>query len=388
MPSIETVPRPTNTATLSRKIVLVVAGIMVLSVLTYGGYKLYIYFLPRGTLDNNIYNVSLLGGKPEALQDSLVLDIKKGINDKDTKSAIYFIAHRYFDTGNIYEIYDYITDHPELSFLKEAESIYPEKFNLIKQKTMPPVYNDEAMYTLLAYFEAIDNHGYSDVAIYATAANQYAKLAYTIEKKAQEKAGQDISDQVLVDREKTIQRNIGKSIYFISKAQSEIAAILDGTFDMNSVPDRDILVGLNQYASALRYLELTNNAFSSQKSATEIFEFSRKFATEKVPELRLYTHLLDASTLVLVSPTSTEQIDIALAPIYTRDRTIPVTENSVIDKLIKSKNFPEMRTVQGETVFVPNYSVYAKRNMVMLAKVSPNLRAWLMSYNWEEEDFK
>jgi hypothetical protein len=384
MPPVETLPQQTSKVSLYKRALIVIAGVVALSALIYAGYELYIYLLPRRTSDESIYRASLLEGKPGDLQDSLVLDIKKGVNDKDTKSAIYFITHRYFDTGNIYEIYDYVEEHPELAFLKEAETIYPELFDMIRQKKMPPMYNNDAMRVLLAYFETIDNHGYSDIAILTTAANQYAKLAY-----ATKTRGEEEPEYLDADKEKSIQRNADKSLYFMQKSEQEVSAIVDGTTDANSITDRDVLVGLNQYAASLRFLDLIDRSFPSQKTATEIFEFSRKLSIEKVPDLMLYTHLLDASTLVLVSPTSTEQIDISLAPIYTYDTAAdPVRENSVIDKLIKSKNFPEWVTVKGQILYVPNYGVYAKRNMILLAKASPKMKTWLLSNGWTEEDLK
>ena len=123
--------------------------------------------------------MSLLGGDPKKLQNLFLEDIKNGKNDKFTKSAAYFITHRFFDNGgNIYEIYDYINAHPELAFLKEAEKIYPNIFDQIHKRTLPSIYVDRSYYAYLAYVEILNKHGYSDIAALGTAANQYAKLAH------------------------------------------------------------------------------------------------------------------------------------------------------------------------------------------------------------------
>lgn len=365
----------------------VILGAALLAGLYFLGNKIYLdYILPRDVRSSRAYEASLREGKPEILQDLLVRDIKNGVNDQYTKSAVYFIAHRYFDNGgNIYEIYDYINNHPELSFLKEAEKIYPEYFDFIKQKTAPPVFTNESMYALLAYFEILDKHGYADTATLSTAANQYAKLAYF-----PKKLGEENPELRPVKGEENLQKNVDKAKLFLEKAQKDVSAIIDGTFDTSIMLPQDILVGLNQYASALRILEVIGNPFPSQKSAMEIFEFNRKFSTEIVTELRMFTHLLDASTFVLLSPTSTAQLEISLAPIYGYDTKVnKLRENSVLDKLIKSKDRRQAYSVvNGKRILVPNYDIYGKWNMVTLAKASPKLKTWLMSNGWKEEDFK
>lgn len=385
MPPTEQSPEQTDRYQLAKKGLLIVVVVTALSGLIFAGYKLYIYFLPRGTLDSGAYRASLLEDKPEGLQNSLVLDLKKGVNDENTKSALYFITHRYFDNGgNIYEIYDYINKHQELAFLKEAEKIYPQQFDLIRQKITPPVFNDGSLYALLAYFEVMDTYDYADMATLSTAANQYAKLAY-ITKRIEE----DYPELKIGDPTATIKRNIVKAKYFVDKARGDVSAVLDGTFDMSTITDRDVLVGLNQYASALRYLEASGNAVVSQKSAIEVFEFTRKLATEKVTELRMFTHLLDASTLILVSPENVAQLDISLQPIYTYDTVAnKPRENSIIDKIIKSRKSSEVITIKDRTVIKPNYDVYGKRNTVALAKISNNFKAWLMANGWTEKDFE
>ena len=102
------------------------------------------------------YFDSLLSNNPKELQNFFLNDIRNGVNDKYTKSDIYFITHRFFDNGgNIYEIYDYVEANPELTFLKEAENIYPGIFKLIKERKLEPYATDSGYYAYLAYVEVI-----------------------------------------------------------------------------------------------------------------------------------------------------------------------------------------------------------------------------------------
>ena len=120
---------------------------------------------------------SVGGVDPKPLQNLFAEKVKKGVNDSDTKSAVYWITHRYFDNGgDIYEIYDFVESHPEVVFLKEAEKVYPTIFADIKERKVGN-YTRDSLLALMAYYEVIDRYGYADIAVWGMAANKFAELA-------------------------------------------------------------------------------------------------------------------------------------------------------------------------------------------------------------------
>lgn len=336
----------------------------------------------RANASEDAFNASHLRNSPTALQDLFLDDIRNGVNDKVTKSAIYFITHRFFDNGgNIYEVYDYVEAHPELEFLKEAEKIYPKWFGQLKRKEIPNVYTDRSLYIYLAYVEVLEKHGYADVAAVATAANQYIKTAYfntTIAKEMPKKDGEY--------RAYFAKRDAKKGAEFLKRASKGVTDIMDGKLTEKDVMPRDILVGLNQYAAALRYLEaLGRDVSSSPKPAKEIFEYTMEYAYRNVPALHHFTSLLNASTLAILEGADPRDVRAALYPILDFDMKGRVLPNSILYKVIQSRS---------ETVLPPerigdtNMDIYSKRNTLRLARIVPEFETWLMSNGWVESDFE
>ncbi len=330
------------------------------------------------------FNASHLRNSPSALQELFLQDIRNGVNDKVTKSAIYFITHRFFDNGgNIYEIYDYIEAHPELAFMKEAEAIYPSEFKQLKEGVIPRIAVDRAIYIYCAYIEVLHKHGYADVAATATAANQYAKTAYyttAIAKEMPKKEG--------AHRARYAKRNMKKAGEFMLMSKQQVADIMDGKLIDKDVMPRDILVGLNQYAAALRYLEaLGIDVSASPKSAKEIFEYTMEYAYRNVPALHHFTSLLNASTLAILDGADPRDVRAALYPILDFDMrgergAIPT---SILHEVIKSRLEPKLPPERiGET----NMGIYSKRNTIRLARIVPEFKDWLMENGWVEEDFQ
>ena len=337
----------------------------------------------RARAAEDAFNASHLRNSPTALQDLLLDDIRNGVNDKVTKSAIYFITHRFFDNGgNIYEIYDFIEAHPELSFMKEAEKIYPNEFDQLREGIIPRVAVDRAIYIYCAYIEVLYKHGYADVAATATVANQYAKTAYyTVEiaKEMPKKEG--------AYRSRYAKRNVKKSVEFMRISAKQVADIVDGKLTEKEIMPRDILVGLNQYAAALRYLEALGGDVSvSPKSAKEIFEYSMEYAYRNVPALHHFTSLLNASTLAIIDGADPRDIRSALYPILDFDmKGERVLSTSILHEVIRSRLEPKLPPERiGET----NMGIYSKRNTLRLAEKVPEFKSWLMENGWVESDFQ
>lgn len=336
----------------------------------------------RAERNEDAFNASHLRNSPTALQDLFLDDIRNGVNDKVTKSAIYFITHRFFDNGgNIYEIYDFIEAHPELAFMKEAEAIYPNEFSQLKKGIIPKIPVDRAIYIYCAYIEVLYKHGYADVAATATVANQYAKTAYfttTIAKEMPKKEG--------AHRSRYAKRNVKKAVEFMKLSEQQVADIMDGKLTEKDIMPRDILVGLNQYAAALRYLEaLGGNVSVSPKSAKEIFEFTTEYAYRNVPALHHFTSLLNASTLALIDGANPADIRHALYPILDFDMKGRVLSTSILHRIVQSRSEPILPPERiGET----NMDIYSKRNTLRLARIVPEFKAWLMSNGWVESDFQ
>ncbi|MBI2409726.1 hypothetical protein HYV30_01650 [Candidatus Kaiserbacteria bacterium] len=325
----------------------------------------------REAANTRAYYSSLLGNNPTGLQNFFLEDIRSGVNDKETKSSIYFIIHRFLDNGgNIYEIYEYINCHPELAFLKKAEAIYPITFKHVRNRAVPRTFTERGFYAYLAYLEVLDSYGYANIAALGTAADLYAKFALfstTIAKKMTPEAG--------ARRTKYVTRNTTRSIRFLDKSQQTISDILDGKITPQDIPERDILVGLNQYGAALRYLEALGVEYASPKSADKIFDYAAGFSYRCVPELSHFTSLLNASTLALLDSPA-ERIKTALLPVLEFDtKKVKLLSTSIIHYILNARFEPWSQ------------DLYSKRNILQLAHKVPEFMTWLIYNGWTEADF-
>lgn len=362
-----------------KKRAMIVLGVIVVIVLCYAVFQKRNVIWPKDRSGdtsfvdkyNAAYDVAGGTGKPEALQNLFEEDIKNGINDKYTKSEIYFITHRYFDNGgNIYEIYDYVNSRPDLKFLQVAELIYPSIFRKIKEKTLPTSLSSDATFALLAYFEVLEKEGYADLATLSTAANQYAKLAYFVSiAPEQMPPGTDVA--------KNIDFKVKKSLSFETKARQGIVDIFGGKLTSQDMPVRDIIVGLNQYASTLRFFEFLKVGFDSPKTASEIFAFAKEYAKQNDPSWALFTGYLDASTLLYVNAGS-DEIKTALQPILDYDTKVQKPQKGkLIYKIIISRLDKRI-----------NLDMYGRRHVINLANKVPEFKDWLVANGWIENDFR
>ena len=331
------------------------------------------------------YYLALLEDNPAALQSLFLEDVRAGVNTADTKSTAYYILPRYFDNGgDIYEIYNFINAHPELAFLNEyATKSHPETIKQIQAGTFQHTFHDAALLVSLSYMEAMAERGYADVAMHSTIANQYAKLAYlaVLIKRLAPK------DAVMPEFVKTRPKKFPKkSAVYMEQAKDDVRKIVDG--DIPAIPTRDVIVGLNQYASALRYLEYLKYEFDSPKTASEIFVFSTDYAKRYVPELRIFTGYLNASTMVFNGKRySQEQISVALEPILEVNPTDGLRRGGLLGKVLASRS-ETVGKIAGTDIDDDNLDLYGKRNVVLLARRVPAFKSWLMAGGWTEADFK
>ncbi len=351
-----------------KKVVIIVVAIGLVTGSLFAGYYLYIRSLSLKAKEyRGSYINSIKGNNPKELQDFLVASLSEGVNDKYTKSAAYFITHRYFDNkGDIYEIYTYAKSDPVISFLNQAEAIYPTIFEKIRNNQLPKTFSEEGMYAFLAYLEVLHNNGFGDVAMLGTAAGQYAKMAY-ISKNWPANEGRTTEEA---------RRNIEKSKLFLQGANQQVADILDGKEIVNDIYASDIVVGLNQYAYALRYLEYLGEPVTSTKSAREIFAFSKEFTKRNAPELAQFSHLADASSLMMVNGAA-EEVRQALSFIMQVDiATVKPRDYSVLDRIIHAR---EGREAVG---------MYSDVNITALGNKVPEFKEWLKRGGWGEADFE
>jgi hypothetical protein len=390
-----------------KKVTLITFSFFLLVLIGYLSFKFYQkrvflqerFDIPAYTVwEQEAWRQSLLKDNPSLIQEALLSDIQYGINDKFTKSDAYFFTHRYFDNGgNIYEIYQYVEDHPELAFLKEAESIYPEIFELIRNRALPPVRSKAAMHAFLAYLEVLDVHGYSSLAVLGTLTNQYAKLAY-FGSAIKDPENDRNAQQQVVDHEAE------KAIFFGKKFGVGLTHLLENeglTLDdmknparissfgaLKSITSRDLLVGLNQFAASLRYLRAAGKnveLVEAPLQGGDIFKFTMLYSKKYVPELRIFTSLLNASTLALVRPGSVAGMKSALQPIL----KLGVVESpeGVVKKILISRSFAT-QYFKGTTIENPDLDIYGKKNIVMLANLVPDFKGWLKSNGWNDGDFQ
>src|SRR6185369_16426787 len=318
-----------------KKIAFISLGVIGLFLLGFAVYY-YLVLIPKARIsqNNDAYLASLLQNDPDHLQDSFATDVQNGVNDNYTKSAAYFVLHRYFDNGgNLYEVYDFIEKHPELAFLKEAEALYPRPFALLKEGKLARTAVDNANYAHLGYLEVLNKHGYGDIALLGTAANQYARMSYFNNTLAKQLNAEEAAKITKFSR-----RDVRKSLEFAKLATKDVSDILDGK-KIGDVPERDILVGLNQYAAALRYLEANNVDVSfSPKTAQEIFKFTMDYSSRYVPELNLFTSLLNATTLSLFVTNGSPELRSSLYPILDLDtKQVKLMDTSIIHKIINAR---------------------------------------------------
>ena len=312
-------------------------------------------------------------------KESFLRDVGDGINDKYTKSYAHLFVYQYFmNGGNVYEVSNYIENNKELFFLKEAVKIYPDYFKSLKEKRLPMTYSDEGMYISLAYFETLEKNGYGDIATLGILSGQYAKMAYYKKMIINDKKKGFNLDYPAYTEEQ-ISHDISKAIFFANKTKELIRSVIDSG-EIQTYTNYDLLKGVTEYASAMRYLNAIDADFQSTKSAQDIFSFATTFAYKKVPSLYLFTTLSNASTLLIVKDNNINQnLKNALYPLLSFDLK-NVSPNSLISRVIQSR-------YEISSSRFADLGIYSKVNILLYAKKIPEFKKWLIINGWKEENF-
>lgn len=323
---------------------------------------------------------SVSGNDPKPLQDFFADRVGENINNEATKSAIYWITHRYFDNGgDIYEIYDFIEARPEVAFLKEAEKAYPAIFDAIRARTVAN-YSRDSLLALLSYYDVIDAKGYADIAIWGMAANKYAELAQgglrMHEANPRAKYSASSTSPLLY-----MTNMIDRSFYYVYKTHAflELNTARTGTLDellgLPMIPD-DLLVGLNQYSAAVENLRAVGHVFQTPFLTADLYEFNAQLAEKQVPRLYFFTNYLYASALVNGGSATKENVAIPLErALAYAESTDPLEWRASVSRVINAKTAAETGMYSYETVKT-------------LASLNTGFKEWLGKQGWIEGDFK
>lgn len=337
--------------------------------------------LPRESKER--YYRSLFQNDPSTVQEGLLSTVREESVDIQSKANAYFVTHRYIDNGgNIYELYDFFARHPELVFINtEAAKIRPEIFDQIEKRRAPSEYSDQGIYAYLAYLEVLERHGYANIAMTSTAANQYAKLAYYKTGIRKEKSAGDLSTYPDYSLEE-INSDIKKARFFLSLSDEPISWLMSGESSVakGSALPLDIFYGMEQYGSALRYLTAYGKSpEDAKKTADNVFAFGTQFVRRELPELYLYFSLSNASTFLLVDASSRE-IRNALYPFFDI-RSDEAKQSGIVERVLRSRLDAPMARYR-------DLDLYSKKKITELGRKVPEFRAWLVSNGWKEADFE
>lgn len=345
----------------------VVAVVFVFGIL---GYFYLFKSNPSESKINEFYIEGSLRNNPKPLQDYFLSNVKTNKNDKNTKMAAYWIGHRFNDNGgDVKEIYDYIQSNPSLSFLNEAEQIYPKNFAELKEgKILKDSY--AASYINLAYMEVLEKYGYADVAMLGTLANKYAEFAYYNRNLLANATSSDYVDIF----NKLYVKNSEKSLSYFKKASPLIKEIIDGKDDITIDTDtRDVLVGINQYMLASAYYKSLGIDSGSVYDIDKLYMFADAFSKKNVPSLYHFTHYL-----YLVSLGLNGEIKLKTES-YLDSVAYPITvlgDDKYVTKMILHSKWEN--------------SFYGKENLRMIGSHSGVFRNWLIKNSdsgWKETDF-
>ncbi|MCF7843918.1 hypothetical protein K9M47_03395 [Candidatus Gracilibacteria bacterium] len=318
-----------------------------------------------------MYEESSLKNNPKPLQDLFLSKIKNSENDKDTKMAAYWIVHRFFDNGgDAKEIYDYVQSNPALSFLNEAENVYPESFKDLKDGKIP-VGTYAALYIALSYMEILDKYDYSDIAMLSTLSCKYAELAYFYKEMAKSATSTTVVDNHNNQRELALE----KSQKYFHKTTDYINEIMESQGNLSKKIDkRDILVGVNQYFLAIAYYQNLKAPYASKYTKEELFTFASTYSEKEVPILYKFTSYLYAVALAKsgeIENRDSDYMDRLLSPFLRSNKETHVTK-SILESKYK-------------------FHLYGRENLSQIGSHTSIFKKWLIENsngNWVEGDFR
>jgi hypothetical protein len=341
-----------------------IIALLIIVILCGTGYYYYVDYSEKKL--STIFLNSFIKQRPEDLQNLLVNDIQDGKNDETTKAAMYWITHRFFDNkGDINEIYDFVNSHPETAFLREAESIYPEIFEKIKNKELEignNLHNIDATLAYLAYLKVIESSGYADIATLATLANKSIELTHRLTKF---KNPTNVLEEYHF---KYIEAQKEMSPGYASKTQAIIDMYLKNEKrTLSKVEARDMLVGLNQYAQTLVYYKFLGIEYASTYTYESLFQESMAFAWQNVPELYHYSVFLYLASLVTLNEITAEKAFPLLGTILTR-RIETSPSSSPVYRIIHCDK---------------ERATYSCENIKLYAELDPRFKVWLEANGWK-----
>lgn len=326
--------------------------------------------IPKKTAyeSKELHYESSLANNPKPVQDMFLLKVKNNINDDVTKMSAYWVAHRYFDNGgDMTEIYDFVNAHEELSFLKEAEGIYPEIFKKFKEGNVKKNSYD-SLYLFLAYLEVIEKYGYADIASLGTLSASYAQLAHY------NKNNTGTSSQLGGTNGSAFILTKDKSVKYFNLLYPDIDKLVDenmsGTF-FNNIDVRDIVVGLNKYIIVTSYYDNLDIDYQSISKRDIVFEHAKSLSKKHIYNL-YSTSMHDYAISLVLSGEINNKEDV-----YMCELLMPVTEPGNRNGSLL------LRVVRKEGVF--GRDITSK-----LASRCFPFKKWLIfnsKGNWKESDF-
>ncbi len=308
-----------------------------------------------------ILQLSASQSDSKPIQDFLVKEIKSGDKSNFTQSAAYWMSHRYFDNGgDIYEVYDYVKANPELSFLNEAEQIYPDAFKSVKDGKASN-YSSPSLYAYLGYLEIFEKYNYLNLPGLSTLTNKYAELAYYI------KQGNTTTSSSTQKRYEDV---LAKSIKYQEKASVFLDKVMGG--DISEFANKnDAVVGLTQYANAMQFYRALGVKSNSKYTAKEVFDVATNLAKDTT--LNYFVNYSHAISTIIAKEINADNVKAPLAVITSSIIKNP-TSGSVLYRIVNSKT-------SGE------FGMYSFEKTKTLARYSPEFRSWLLSQGWVAQDF-
>ena len=366
---------------LTTRRVVVILGIILILLLPI------ILFFARGFIRSliapkyivsEVITMSVMAGNQKPIQDFLIQKIQDGKNDDATKSALFWITHRFFDNGgNIYEIYDFVNSHKEVAFLREADTIYPEAFAAIQARKVKP-YDMYSLVALLGYFEIANKYNYANFAMLGLASNKYAEIASVYKKVSDLKTTSTTTKE---STRKAFEEFLGRSRTFSILTDDYLMKKVTRVEDLKNLKnkdlsDDDLLIGLNQFASAQYFYRGMNRSVISSFTPEEIFKFNISFARTYVPRLYFFTNYLWAVANFNAGSANMMTLSLPLNNVieYAKVNNVVLTPRSVERVKYANKN--------GEN------GMFSHETVKGLAASFIPFKNWLIEVGWTEKDFK
>jgi hypothetical protein len=368
-----------KTMTIKKLNIVTVSTVILCIMLAVYFYK-DVHLVVRRLKYENAMKEALVYNKPDKLKKFFLKDVENSINDEYTKSSIFLIINRYVvNGGNIYEVYDFVNSNQKVSFLNEAEVVYPIIFNDLKNRKIQLTYSDKGLYVYLAYLETLVKNDYGNNAIFGTLIGQYAKSSYYKKKIIKEKAEGGAKTYPNYSQEE-INNDTEKALLFIDKYRDTIVHSMNSTSSLNQVKSRDLLEGVTQYASGLRYLEQQASSSVYSKESREMFNSATVFSYHFVKDYYLLVSLSNASTLLLLSSSTSNELRNAIYPFLSfnskKEKQVGMVAGIIGAKYRRSvSKFAEL-------------SIDSNVNIVSLGNRVPEFKKWLIYNGWNENDFK